>query len=85
MIYRSIVELTGNTPLVQLKNHEPSAQSDIYLKLEWTNAGGSIKDRIALSMIEDAEAQGRLKPGMTIVESSSGNTDRVPGSGVTVR
>jgi cysteine synthase len=74
MIYRSIVELTGNTPLVQLKNHEPSAQSDIYLKLEWTNAGGSIKDCIALSMIEDVEAQGRLKPGMTIVESSSGNT-----------
>ena len=74
MVYKSIIELTGNTPLVRLRNHQPSVQSEIYLKLEWTNAGGSIKDRIALSMVEDAEAWGRLKPGMTIVESSSGNT-----------
>jgi cysteine synthase A len=64
----TILDLIGNTPLIALKN-EP-----IVAKAEFLNPGGSIKDRIALSMIEAAERDGRLKPGMKICEPTSGNT-----------
>ncbi len=63
----------GNTPLVELEKFSNN-QVKIFAKLEFFNPGGSIKDRIALSMIEEAEASGRLKKGMTIIEATSGNT-----------
>ncbi len=73
-IYQSINELVGNTPIVQLHNMVPENAADIYVKLEAFNPGGSVKDRIALSMIEAAEEDGSLKPGDTIIEPTSGNT-----------
>ncbi len=75
-IYESMQELIGNTPLVELKNIEKNENIDCRLlaKVEFFNPGGSIKDRIAKAMIDDAEATGRLKPGGTIIEPTSGNT-----------
>ena len=70
----SILELVGGTPLVRLNRVVPEESATIYGKLESMNPAGSIKDRIALAMIEDAERSGRLKPGDTIVEPTSGNT-----------
>lgn len=70
----NIAELIGQTPLVKLNQVVESDMADVYLKLESFNAGGSVKDRIALRMIEDAEEDGTLKVGDTIVEASSGNT-----------
>ncbi len=70
----SILELIGSTPLVKINRIVDSSMSSIYAKLESFNPGGSIKDRICLSMIEDAELQGKLKPGATIIEPTSGNT-----------
>ena len=70
----NITELIGQTPLVKLNQVVESDMADVYLKLESFNAGGSVKDRIALQMIEDAEKAGTLKAGDTIVEASSGNT-----------
>jgi len=67
----SIIELIGNTPLINLRK---MTHFNIYAKAEFLNPGGSIKDRVALYMIEQAEKQGRLKPGMTIMEPTSGNT-----------
>jgi len=64
----------GHTPLVQLKRIVPDGSADVFLKLEGQNPGGSIKDRTALGMVEDAEARGLLKPGGLIVEPTSGNT-----------
>ncbi|MFC4651761.1 cysteine synthase A [Lactococcus nasutitermitis] len=72
-IYDNIVDLIGNTPIVKLHN-TPEDAADVYVKLEAFNPGGSVKDRIALSMIRAAEADGRLKAGGTIVEPTSGNT-----------
>ncbi|MGL4953068.1 MAG: cysteine synthase A [Culicoidibacterales bacterium] len=73
MIYTKMTDLIGKTPMLQLtKLAEDSA--DIYVKLEYLNPGGSVKDRIALAMIEAAERTGDLKPGMTIIEATSGNT-----------
>ncbi len=72
-IYENITELIGQTPIVKLHN-VPENSADVYVKLEAFNPGGSVKDRIALSMIRAAEADGRLKPGGTIVEPTSGNT-----------
>ena len=72
MIANKITDLIGNTPLLKLKMKKNDW--DVYLKLEKFNPGGSMKDRMALNMIEQAEKAGRLKPGGTIVESSSGNT-----------
>ena len=69
-----ITELIGSTPLVQLKRLPERGWATVLGKLEAFNPGGSVKDRIALAMIEDAEAKGLLKPGDTIVESTSGNT-----------
>jgi cysteinyl-tRNA synthetase len=66
--------MIGNTPLVPIRRMNPNPRVELWAKLEGCNPGGSIKDRIALSMIEDAEASGRLKPGMTILEATSGNT-----------
>lgn len=71
MYYNNIIDMIGNTPLLSLKE---STGYNIFAKCEFLNPGGSIKDRIAKNMIEAAEADGRLKPGMTIVEPTSGNT-----------
>lgn len=71
---KNSLELIGSTPLVKLNKVVPSNGSNIYAKLEFFNPGGSVKDRIALSMVEDAEKKGVLKPGSTIIEPTSGNT-----------
>lgn len=73
-IANSIVELVGNTPIVKLNRLVDENSADVYLKLEYMNPGSSVKDRIALSMIEAAEESGRLKEGDTIIEPTSGNT-----------
>jgi cysteine synthase A len=70
----SIVDLIGNTPLVRLRHLPEAGSAEILAKLEYFNPGGSVKDRIGAAMIEDAERRGVLKPGMTIVEPTSGNT-----------
>ena len=76
MIHNNILELVGKTPLVRLSRYaaERSLQAEIVAKVEYFNPGGSVKDRIALAMIEDAEKKGILKPGGTIIEPTSGNT-----------
>jgi cysteine synthase A len=73
-IYDSVLELIGNTPMVRLNKIGVNVKSDILVKLEYTNPSGSLKDRIAVEMIDQAEKEGKLKPGFTIVESSTGNT-----------
>ena len=73
-VLKSILELIGNTPLVEVSQLSPTPGVRILVKLEGQNPGGSVKDRIALAMVTDAEADGRLKPGQTILEPSSGNT-----------
>ena len=75
-IYGSTLELIGNTPLVEVKNIEKSEglEATVLVKLEYFNPAGSVKDRIAKGMIEDAEARGILKEGSTIIEPTSGNT-----------
>ncbi len=72
--HKTIVELIGNTPLVRLNRLSPEGGATIYAKVEYFNPGGSVKDRICLNMIDEAERQGKLKPGGTIVEPTSGNT-----------
>lgn len=71
---QSVVELIGSTPVVKLNRSVPEGSADIYLKLEYFNPAKSVKDRIALAMVEDAEKKGILQPGGTIVEPTSGNT-----------
>lgn len=73
-IYQSITELIGKTPIVRLNKMVPEGAADAFVKLEFFNPGGSVKDRIALNMIEKAEHDGLLKPGDTIIEPTSGNT-----------
>lgn len=73
-IYHSILDTIGETPIVKLKNMTTDEMAQIYVKLESFNPGGSVKDRIALRMIEDVEKSGKLKPGMMIIEPTSGNT-----------
>ncbi|HGF7641385.1 TPA: cysteine synthase A [Enterococcus faecium] len=73
-IYNSVTELIGKTPIVKLNKLVPEDSADVFVKLEFFNPGGSVKDRIALSMIEKAEHDGLLKPGDTIIEPTSGNT-----------
>ena len=73
MIYNSLTQLIGRTPILKVSGYD-GQQADILLKLEYFNPGGSVKDRIALAMIEDAEQRGLLKPGATIIEPTSGNT-----------
>lgn len=70
----SITEIIGKTPVVRLNNMVDESMADVYVKLEYFNPGGSVKDRIALGMIEAAEKEGRLKIGSTIIEPTSGNT-----------
>ncbi|MEU5527268.1 cystathionine beta-synthase [Micromonospora chersina] len=72
--YDNVVELIGNTPLVRLRNVTEGIQATVLAKVEYVNPGGSVKDRIALRMVEDAEKAGLLQPGGTIVEPTSGNT-----------
>ena len=69
-----MLELIGNTPMVRLNKVTNGLQATIFAKIESNNHGGSIKDRIGLSMIEEAEKEGILKPGSIIVEPTSGNT-----------
>ncbi|MDH4161509.1 MAG: cysteine synthase A [Nitrospirota bacterium] len=71
---KTILDMIGNTPMVRLTRVADSAGAEIWAKLEGLNPGGSVKDRPALAMIEDAERRGRLKKGMKIVEPTSGNT-----------
>jgi cysteine synthase A len=73
MIYDSILATIGRTPIVRARHLAPP-DTTIYLKCEFFNPGGSVKDRLAIAIIEDAEARGTLKPGQTVVEATSGNT-----------
>lgn len=73
-IYQSVTELVGHTPIVKLNKVVEEDSADVYVKLEFYNPGSSVKDRIALAMIEKAEKDGSLKAGNTIVEPTSGNT-----------
>ncbi len=74
MWYNNILETIGNTPLVKLNKITKDIEATVLAKIETTNPGNSIKDRMALKMIEDAEKSGKLKPGATIIEGTSGNT-----------
>ena len=76
MIYENILQLVGNTPLVALQKYSKNRQlnAEIIAKVEFFNPGGSVKDRVALNMIVEAEKNGVLKPGSTIIEPTSGNT-----------
>ncbi len=74
MIYNSIIETIGNTPMVRLNNIVKGIQGTVLAKIEYFNPGNSTKDRMALKMVEDAEKNGKLKPGGTIIEGTSGNT-----------
>ena len=73
-VYRSVVDLIGETPIVEVSELSPNPNVRILAKLEGQNPGGSVKDRIAKAMLDDAEADGSLRPGQRIVEPSSGNT-----------
>src|ERR1700687_2560847 len=74
MRYDSILDTIGNTPLVELKSFSPRPSVQIFAKLEGFNPSGSVKDRIAKLMIEEAEASGTIKPGSMLLEPTSGNT-----------
>lgn len=73
-IYDNIIDTIGDTPMVRLNRIVPEGVAEVVLKLDWFNPGGSVKDRIGMSMIVEAEKRGELKPGMTIIEPTSGNT-----------
>src|SRR5215216_5173543 len=73
-VKNNILETIGNTPLVRLNKITKSFPCEVYAKVEYFNPGNSIKDRMAVKMVEEAEQQGKLKPGGTIVEGTSGNT-----------
>jgi cysteine synthase len=73
-IKRGIASVIGETPLVRLERLSAATETELLVKVEGLNPGGSVKDRIALAMIEDAERRGRLRPGATIIEPTSGNT-----------
>src|SRR3984893_17327632 len=70
----SILETIGRTPLVRLNRVTEGLAAEIYVKCEFLNPGGSVKDRIGLELVEDAERRGLLRPGATLVEATSGNT-----------
>ena len=73
-VYRNVLDLIGNTPMIDVSQLSPNPRVRIFAKLEGQNPGGSVKDRIALSMIDEAEKDGRLTAGATLIEPSSGNT-----------
>ena len=75
-VYQSVTELIRKTPLLEVKNieREKGLKAKVLVKLEYFNPAGSVKDRAALSMIEEAERTGRIQPGATIIEPTSGNT-----------
>lgn len=73
-VVHSVTDLIGETPMIRLTKVVPADAAEVYVKLESFNVGGSVKDRIALNMIEVAEQEGKLKPGDTIIEPTSGNT-----------
>lgn len=73
-VYENVLQAIGDTPNVRLNKVARALQAKVYAKLEFMNPGGSVKDRIAVQIIDDAEASGSLKPGATIVEATSGNT-----------
>ena len=74
MLYENLLDLIGNTPIVKINNiFDTDSHADVYLKLENFNPSGSVKDRAALGIIEKAEKEGKLKPGSTIIEPTSGN------------
>jgi len=74
MLYENILQSVGETPLIRLRRLTLGLEPEVYVKADYLNPGGSVKDRIAVSMIDDAEERGRLKPGGTIIEGTSGNT-----------
>ncbi|MFM9130720.1 MAG: pyridoxal-phosphate dependent enzyme, partial [Actinomycetes bacterium] len=71
-VYDNITQVVGNTPLVKLNRITDGAKADVYAKLEFYNPTASVKDRIGIAMIDDAEKSGKLKPGGSIVEATSG-------------
>src|SRR5467141_4295852 len=71
---KNILEAIGQTPLVRLNRLTKDLQCEVYVKLDYMNPGGSVKDRIGITMIDEAERKGLLKPGGTIIEGTSGNT-----------
>ncbi|PQP84039.1 cysteine synthase A [Paenibacillus sp. PCH8] len=73
-VVNNVTELIGGTPLVRLNRIVPEGSAEIFVKLEYQNPGSSVKDRIAISIVEEAEKDGTLKPGGTIIEATSGNT-----------
>jgi cysteine synthase len=73
-VAENITELVGETPMLHLRRVVPAGAADIYVKLEYLNPGGSVKDRAAIGMIAEAERKGHLKPGATIIEATAGNT-----------
>ena len=72
--FDNILETIGNTPLIKLNKVTSEIEATVLAKVEYFNPGNSVKDRMAIKMVEDAEKDGRLKPGGTIVEGTSGNT-----------
>src|SRR5438270_4128898 len=73
-VAENITELVGNTPLLHFRRIEPAGAADVVAKLEYLNPDGSVEDRAAIGMIKEAEEEGLLKPGATIVEATAGNT-----------
>ena len=73
-VYNNILETIGNTPIVRINKLALDVKAQVFAKIETTNPGNSVKDRMAVKMIEDAEKSGILKPGGTIIEGTSGNT-----------
>jgi len=76
VIHENVTSLIGNTPIVKINKLAPEGV-DMYVKCEYFNPLSSVKDRLALAVIEDAEKSGKLKPGMTVVEATSGNTGKL--------
>ena len=74
MLCKNILDSIGRTPLVRLNRLTAGFDADVYVKADYMNPGGSVKDRIGVWMIDDAERKGLLKPGGTIIEGTSGNT-----------
>ena len=74
MIYNSIIETIGNTPMIRLNKLSKGIKGEVLVKVEYFNPGNSMKDRMAIKMVEDAEKAGILKPGGTLIEGTSGNT-----------